>query len=432
MPRLKLHAWLTTACGLVCSAAASAAQPAPVLNADAAFQPTQSSWIQQVQCEAPCAPVGCGAPAGCDAVAGCDGCGSGCGGCGGDLGDPWTLSSMFGDDPAVNVGGWFQGGYHNKSNGVFNTHPHNFNLHQGWVYVEKATDGSEGLDFGGRVDLMFGVDGPNTQSFGNTPGVFDFSDTFNRGDDILQSSHGWAIPQLYAEVAYNDLKVKAGHFYTLLGWEVVPAPGNFFYSHAFTMNFSEAFTHTGVLASYSASDKLTVHGGWTLGWDTGFDQFDGGNSFLGGFSYNITDDVVYTYICTAGNLGWIGKGYSHSNVLTVQITDKLQYIGQSDFISTTDIDGAPDYETIGFNNYLIYWATDRVGFGGRAEWWKAQGVSYYEVTTGVNFKPHANFIVRPEVRYQWAPAADGPGANNPIGIPNLEEAIFGVDAIVTF
>lgn len=400
MPRLKLHSWLTAACGLVCSAAAAAGEPSAVFTADATL--ADHGQIQQV------------------------------GFFDDELGDPWTLSSVFGDESPVAVGGWFQAGYTNRTDGVFNTHPHNFNLHQGWLYVEKATDGSDGLDFGGRADLVYGVDGPNTQAFGNTPGVFDYSDAFNRGDEILQSSHGWAIPQLYAEVAVGDLKVKAGHYYTMHGWEVVPATGNFFYSHSFTMNYSEAFTHTGVHGAYSASDNLTVYAGWCLGWDTGFDQYDGGNAFHGGFSYNISEDVVYTYIVSAGNLGWIGQGYAHSNVLTVALTDKLQYIAQSDYINTDDIDGGPDYETVGFNNYLIYWATDRVGFGGRGEWWKAQGVSYYEVTAGVNFKPHANFIVRPEVRYQWAPAADGPNANNPIGIPSLEEAIFGVDAIVTF
>ena len=353
--------------------------------------------------------------------------GSSCGGLGGELDDPWTVSSLMGDDPVVDIGGWFQTGYHNKSNGVFNTYPNHFQLQQGWLYAEKAVDGSDGFDIGGRVDVIYGTDGANTQAFGNRPGKFDFNNSFNRG------VYGWAIPQLYGEVAYGDWSIKAGHFYTLLGYEVVPATGNFFYSHAFTMNFSEAFTHTGAIATYSGFENVELYGGWTLGWDTGFDQFDAGNSFLGGFNVTPTDDISFTYITTFGNLGWIGKGYSHSVVIDFTLTDKLHYITQSDYITTDDsLVIGKDYDTIGWNNYLIYQATDRVGIGARGEWWKAQGVSYNQVTLGVNVKPCANFILRPELRYQWAPAAQGNNANNQIGIPNLGDGIFGIDGILTF
>jgi hypothetical protein len=344
-----------------------------------------------------------------------------------ELGDPWTVSSLMGDDPCVNIGGWLAAGYHNRPDGTFLDYPHHAQLTQGWLFAEKATDGADGLDFGGRVDVMYGTDAANTQSFGNTPGVFDFSDTFNHGE------YGWAIPQLYAEVAYHDWKVKAGHFFTLLGWEVVPATGNFFYSHAFTMNYSEAFTHTGAVATYTGVENFEFYGGWTLGWDTGFDQLDGGNSFLGGAKYTGIEDISFIYITTFGNLGWLGKGYTHSLVADFALTDKLHYIAQSDYVDVYQSDfTGKDYYTIGFNNYLIYWATDRVGLGTRAEWWKAQGVSYYEVTAGVNFKPIPNFVIRPEFRYQWSPAAEGNPANNQMAIPSLGDGIFGVDGILTF
>ena len=55
------------------------------------------------------------------------------------------------------------------------------------------------------------------------------------------------MPQLYAEIAYNDLKVKVGHFYTPIGYEVVQVPQNFFYSHSYSHTFGEPFTHTGFL-----------------------------------------------------------------------------------------------------------------------------------------------------------------------------------------
>ncbi len=336
-----------------------------------------------------------------------------------DLGD-----SLFAEDSGWDIGGWTQWGYTNRSDGMFNNSPGRFNNHQSWLFVEKIADGSNGVGFGGRVDLIYGIDGPNTQAFGNRPGHYDFENGWDHGN------YGWALPQLYAEAAYEDWNVKAGHFYTLLGYEVVAAPGNFFYSHSFTMYHSESFTHTGVLSTYTASDNVTIYGGWTLGWDTGFDQFNGGSSLLGGASVGITDDVTWTYILTAGNLGFIGTGYSHSFVSDWDITDNLEYVFQSDLLTVETIGGTGRYETIGINQYLFYTLSDSTKIGGRAEWWKADGVSYYEVTAGVNYKPMANLTLRPEIRYQWAPAVNNDPANQIV--PVDEGAIFGIDAILTF
>ena len=142
------------------------------------------------------------------------------------------------------------------------------------------------------------------------------------------------MPQLYGEVAYENVSVKVGHFYTLLGYEVVTAPDNFFYSHAFTMYNSEAFTHTGALATIDMGDDTEVYAGWTLGWDTGFDQFSNGNSFLGGAKFSVSDDATLTYILTAGNLGAIGVGHSHSLVFDVNVSDKLNLVSQIDLRDT--------------------------------------------------------------------------------------------------
>lgn len=422
MPLPKLISGLAAGCALACGQFAGAAELPSSRAIDAVFA-SESNWVQPVRL----------ANASADDGAGLNIQQVSCFGADSELGDPWTLSSLMGDDPCVEIGGWLSVGYHNRKDGTFSNYPNHAQLHQGWLYVAKATDGSDGWDFGGRIDAIYGTDGPNTQAFGNDLGVFDFSDTFSHGDLPASSSYAWAIPQLYAEAAYHDWTFRAGHFFTLLGWEVVPATGNFFYSHAFTMNYSEAFTHTGALATYTGIENVEIYGGWTLGWDTGFDQFDGGSNFLGGFKVTPVDDIAFIYITTVGNLGWIGRGYSHSAVIDFTLTDKLHYITQSDFIDTSESTfTGKDYYTIGWNNYLIYWATDRVGLGGRAEWWKAQGVSYYEATVGVNIKPIPNFVLRPEIRYQWSPAGEGPAANNVMGIPSLGDGIFGVDGILTF
>ena len=407
MRKLTMTAWLLAACGWMIGSA-SAAEPGAVLTADAVFNSQDSHFVQPVGFRDSCSL-----------------------GCGDGLGDGFSLYGLYSDDcdPCpVEVGGWMSAGYHNRPTGLFNSHPHQLNANQMWMYAEKVADGSDGIDFGFRVDALYGVDAQDTQAFGNPNATYDLSSGFQHG------IYGWAIPQLYGEVAMGDFSVIAGHFYTLLGYEVVQAPDNFFYSHAFTQYLSEAFTHTGVLGTYSASDNVTLYGGWTAGWDTGFDQFGGGSNFLGGASVSVLDNVAVTYILTAGDLGFIGEGYTHSVVADVQITDSLNYVLQSDYVHTNGAvlnAGDNGYDTIGINQYLIYWANDHLGVGGRAEWWKANGVSYYEATAGVNIKPCANFVIRPEVRYQWSPTVERGGAN-PAGLPTDDGAIFGVDAILTF
>ena len=338
----RTEALLAVACGFVISSVAEAQEPSAITTANAIVVSGEDAWIRQV------------------------------GFFDEELGDPMTILSLLGDDSPLDVGGWMQGGYHNRPTGLFNSHPHKFNAQQMWLYAGKEADGSKGFDWGFRIDAMYGVDGPDTQAFGNPPGIYDFSDTFNHGDGPGSSSHGWAIPQLYGEVAFGDVSVIAGHFYTLLGYEVVQAPDNFFYSHAFTEYLDEAFTHTGVLATYSVSDDVTLYGGWTLGWDTGFAQFNSGSSFLGGARVALLDNVTITYILTAGNLGMLGNGSSHSVVGDIQITDSLNYIIQSDFVhaNINPLGNAAHLNAVGVNQYLIYWLNDRLGVGGRAEWWR--------------------------------------------------------------
>ena len=383
-----------------------------------------------------CEPIDCdtGCDSGCDSACGLGDCmdmsclgdcciGSMCGDC--CLGDPYSL---FGDccDSGISVGGWLQAGYHSKSLPIFNDRPNELNLHQAWLYAEKAIDTSCGFDIGGRVDYLYGIDAQNTQAFGTDPSGWDNS--------MDNGEYGQAFPQLYVEAGYGDLSIKAGHFYTLIGYEVVGATGNFFYSHAYTFNYSEPFTHTGALATYNASDDLTVYGGWVTGWDSGFD--DNGDAFLGGVSAQLTCDWNVTYATTFGRFGearynGVEKGYMQSIVSQYDITDSLQWIAQSDYLDTEDGAGADARNTYGFNNYLIKEINDCWGIGSRFEWWSTRTgtgprSNIYALTVGANYKPHANVVVRPEIRWDW----DDDGL---IGLEDgTDQTTFGIDSILTF
>ncbi|MFG0263109.1 MAG: porin [Novipirellula sp. JB048] len=381
-----------------------------------------------------CEPIGPAFDAGsCDS--GCDSLGCGLGSrvgsvlAGGEccLGDPWTL---LGQRNGWSAGGWLQLGYHSDALPMFNSRPDEVQLHQAWLYAEKAIDTSGGFDIGGRIDYLYGTDGQDTQAFGINNNHWD--NGWDHG-----SAYGHAMPQLYMEAGYGDLSVKAGHFYSIIGHERIQATQNFFYSHTYTMYHSSPFTHTGALAEYNVSDKITAFGGYVMGWNSGFE--DNGDAFLGGLSVDLTSDLNLTYATTGGvfanNLAAYEQGYMHSIVADMSLTDKLQYIIQSNVLDTENRAGVTERETFDITQYLIYQVNDCWSYGTRFEWYDAKSgvlagnnVDVYALTAGVNYKPYANVTIRPELRYDWV-------RGNPAGIlenNHDDQWTFGIDSVFTF
>lgn len=223
------------------------------------------------------------------------------------MGEGCAICSV-GSGSGIKIGGWVQAGYHsgheplsvaNNDNLAFNDRPHRLNLHQGWLYAEKVADGSNGFDWGFRADVMYGTDAAAaTQAFGNNPGRFDFQNGWDRGERI------WlAMPQAYAEVASGDWKVKAGHFFTPVGYGSGDCAWQLLLQPCIHHVQRRAIPPAGALATYTASENVELYGGWTAGWDTGFDRFNGGSNFLGGAGVQASDDIKVTYITTVGNFG---------------------------------------------------------------------------------------------------------------------------------
>ncbi len=82
---------------------------------------------------------------------------------------------------------------------------------------------------------------------------------------------------------------------------------------------------------------------------------------------------------------------------------------------------------------MFYTLNDCWKAGTRMEWWKSNGVtgestSFYELTGGINYKPHANVVVRPEIRYNWSPTELFAVSNG----DEFNNTVFAIDAIVTF
>ncbi|MCA9265698.1 MAG: outer membrane beta-barrel protein, partial [Planctomycetales bacterium] len=218
----------------------------------------------------------------------CGGCSdsgcTGCGGCGRRQGlvlDLWLSQGFTGnpDDPQNNF----------NVPVTFNDRAIEYQMNQLYVSLGRAvnTDGHQ-WDVGGQVDLLYGTDYYFTQAVGLETRI-DGSNRWNRSGPRGAGAalYGLAMPQLFAEVYApigHGVSVKFGHFYTTIGYESVMAPENFFYSHAYTMQYGEPFTHTGMLADMTIGPRLNIHAGFTRGWDTWEDP-NNQLGFLGGYSW---------------------------------------------------------------------------------------------------------------------------------------------------
>jgi hypothetical protein len=409
-------------------------------------------------------------------------------------GDPNESSALKG--AGVKIGGWLNTGItynaaapDNNFNGpvTFGDRNGEVQLNQLNLFIQRAvaTEG-DSWDFGGRFDAMFGTDSIFTQAYG-VP-AFDV----NTGQPLRRSTwdltllgandnrfYDIALPQAYVE-AYvpvgNGLNVKAGHFYTPIGYETVPAPDNFFYTHAYTMQYGEPFTHTGVMGNYTVDDNWAVMGGVvtgsaTGGWDGGWDRHLGNWSGLMGTTWTSTDKN--SSVNVSGTYGGTSEQSSaswamYSIVAKHNITDKMHLMVQhdhgfadntADFSTTPLTPNAIDAEWYGVNTHLTYDVMDNLTAGVRGEWFRDQNgfrvcspgrvaasaapdgsiyasgstfaatcsaASYYALTAGVNWKPLKWLNVRPNVRYDWADGA------RPFGNNKQDQFLFSTDMNISF
>jgi len=408
--------------------------------------------------------------------------------------------TKFLKDNGITIGLWANAGItynaaspDNNFNGpvTFGDRSGEFQLNQLNLFIQRAvaTEG-DAWDFGGRFDAMFGTDAIFTQAYG-VP-AFDVNtglpkDRSHWDLNILGTEnnrfYGLALPQAYLE-AYvpvgNGLNIKAGHFYTPIGYETVPAPDNFFYTHAYTMQYGEPFTHTGFLGNYAVDKNWSVVGGAvtgsaTGGWDGGWDQQLGNWGGIAGTTW--TSDDKGTSANITGTYGGTSEQSSnawamYSMVLKHNITDKTHLVlqhdhGYADNVLAPEGPGT-DAEWYGINTHLYYDIKDDLTVGVRGEWFRdhngirvcspgrvgaatnfhggeavsyaanflstCQPASYYAFTVGMNYKPTKWLNLRPNVRYDWV---DGTVAGTdqsyrPFGNNKMDQFLFSTDFTINF
>ncbi len=348
----------------------------------------------------------------------------------------------------------------NRFNGpvTFNDRSNEYQMNQLYLVAERATKTEErDWDLGGRVDLLYGTDHRFTTAVG-------LEDTWNRGSRF----YGLAMPQLYGDFAFRKWVFRFGHFYTLHGYEVVRAPDNFFLSHAYTMQYGEPFTHTGMMAMWQWSERFSVNGGILQGWDNWTDA-NRKASFTGGVNWTSESKrTALAWTVTAGNEQAPGipstRTFS-SVVLTQRLGEKWNYVFANDYGYETNVGGGgTDARWHSFVNYLFYELNEKWSLGARYEWFtdvdgtRVAGIGmrdgmlkgipltatparWQEATLGVNYKHNKNVTIRSGARWDWAVPIRGgawvDGDGNPAEGPfndfsQRRQFLWDMDMIVSF
>lgn len=336
--------------------------------------------------------------------------------------------------------------YPGNTNYLHNARQTDAQLNQLYLNLGKKLS-KRGWDVGGQVDFMYGTDARYVQSqgmeYGAGRGAWDGGDYYT------------ALPQMFVEVGYDNVSVKAGKFLNPMGHNSVLSTDRFFYtlSDSFAMT---PVTQSGVLATWEANKKLSVFGGWTSGYmsdygimngwgssanylsraDSFFDSSDN-NAFLGGFEFKLNKRVNVRYAVLIGkdettppdnvlfNVNENDRDYfMQSLVVDVKLNRKWDYTFEWTLRNEKNEGTFNEREDkfywggYGINQELIYKYNKKWSFGLRAEWvhlyesnhyWNSQvpqepvrgafDCEKYSFVLGANWSPRSWILVRPELRY---------------------------------
>ncbi len=309
------------------------------------------------------------------------------------------------------VGSWYDG-FLRKGNG------HATNLNQIWLTGEKKVDTKyKGVDFGGRVDALFGT--TNAQCVdGGFDGRWGVS-----GDGYAAS-----IYQAYAEVGVGKLSAKIGKFGTIIGYEPfdnVPCALN---THTYMFNH-EPTAHSGVLFNYAPGDVLSFDFGMVSGFDNSLGNRNGDTGFLFGATLNPAENLTLSYASglmqthnaefNEFHYGLAGKyagmalpnmnQYLQTVTLSSQLCEQLGIAVTTNYGSWTDRATKEElYRQVGVAGYVFNKLTDKLDANIRYEYYTQTYVPgsdkgrYHDLGFAFYYRPTENVFVRPDARYDWA------------------------------
>jgi hypothetical protein len=349
--------------------------------------------------------------------------------------EPWRLIGQLGCS-RINVYGWLDmGGTANadnprsKYNGTLAPNDRDeWQFNQNYLVIERALKTDDCCwDIGGRVDLLYGSD----YIYGISTGFETHPDGSQKWDSHFQ--YGLIMPQAYGEVGYGDVSLKLGRFYTIIGYESLMAPNNFFYSQNYALRYAEPTTHTGGQFTWKLSEELTLYGGGVNGQDR-TDGLTDSFAALAGFAYTPKErKYLLNFGIMTGGLEptldptvFAPRTY-FSTYYTYNFSEKFQSVSQWDAGWQENFDLADHTADFwSFTQYLFYTINPCWKAGLRYDMFvddegtRLGGLRYgglpggnplplpsgnagtvQAISLGLNYTPSLNFRLRPEVRWDW-------------------------------
>ncbi|MDR3634539.1 MAG: outer membrane beta-barrel protein [Isosphaeraceae bacterium] len=353
------------------------------------------------------------------------------------------------EDSPVKIYGWLENSYTGNANGTprngfnFGVNPNDLANrwmgNQYYLIVENPLEQNDKINFGFRVDNLFG----NDWQFNHMHGFADNAWGLNKFP-------GYDLAQVYAEVhlpwlTKGGVDVRGGRFYTTLGYEVVPAIGRPLLSVPYMFNYGQPFTHWGVLTTIHVNDRINWVNGLVNGYDRWVDTSYKWN-YLGGWTWtskngkaNFAQSYIWgpnqyphflpantqivlpgatltPYLAGLRNINYGSNNrISFTNVFTYKWSDKLTQVIENDDsfennIPGFGVGGTPSNEGwYSFGNWFLYSFNDKLTGVWRSEVFRDNGGArtgfsdnFYEMTLGAIYKPCSWLWIRPEIRYDWA------------------------------
>jgi hypothetical protein len=288
------------------------------------------------------------------------------------------------------------------ANRVFDTQQDGFSLQQAALNVGYQP--KEG--FGAFVNLTLGNDADVIAPYDRYPSTSKFD-----------------VTQAYGQYAGSGFTVIAGKYVTLAGAEVIASPSNPNFSRSILFGYAIPFTHTGIRATLTPTDTLTLVLGLTNGWDDLKDTnsaktVEVGATFAPVKAFSIAASGYFGKERVGGLVGSGTEGERSliDVVATWNISDALTLIvngdwGQQDnlgeFLTSLGVYSGPNYNAKwdGVAGYLNYTINDNWKLSLRAEYFDDKdgyrtGVvqKWKEVTGTIAYLPTKHAELRLELR----------------------------------
>jgi len=370
------------------------------------------------------------------------------------------------EDVGITIGGYVEGGWTisaNKPPGdvlsgrVFDTKNNEIVLDQLNFFFDRPVDYQKAaqnhtFDIGGHFDFIYGWDAGLIHSSGifDSPVVAGVTDGYYKSRTSPENQAD--INQAFIDVAVpigSGLRVRAGKFVTLLGWEVINPTGNAFYSHSYLFGYAIPFTQTGVMGEYKINDAWQIDAGITRGWNQSLNDNNGCPDFLGGVTFTPQGSDEWKKWKFILNLSEGPQGTDdNSNWWTVldfqaiyTASSNVSYVVNIDYGDAPGATATGAAQWYGIAGYAAVILNDYMTTNVRAEYYgdtksftlgPGGAANLYELTLNLQIKPMPhnaigqNLVIRPEVRLDYSEKAFFNG-----GTKNYQ-ATFGVDAYFMF